>query len=346
MGRILLFSDAHISQHKKSFARLQDCLNCLEWVFQTAQKNNIQDIVFGGDLFQDRSKIDVIVYHLTFNLISKYCNKNNRLWLLLGNHDLWFMDKWDISSVQPLSAIEGVTVIDKPCTLQVSNSLIDFLPYTTTPIEHLDKLTGKQTLVAHLAVNGAQLNVMHNTRADIAVEHDGEMTIVGAEAFKDWKQVFLGHYHSAQKIADNAEYIGSTLQLNFGEAFQHKHIIIYDTDSGAKEYIKNTISPQHLIIPEEDVGKYDIENNFVRLSVDVAADLVKLKQDLEELKPGTLEFLPVMQKDSEHVVKDAKAIFMDEEKMLENYIKQVDIGDMDEKHLLEMGKNICEATKI
>ena len=96
MSRILIYSDIHIHPHKKKVERLHDCLKAQEWVFQTAKDNNIRDIVFVGDLFQDRQKIDVTTYHLTFDIFEKYLKGDLRVWLLLGNHDLWYYDRWTL----------------------------------------------------------------------------------------------------------------------------------------------------------------------------------------------------------------------------------------------------------
>lgn len=349
MPNVLLFSDVHVHPHKKSIDRLHHCLEALEWVFKTAVEREIRDIIFGGDLFQSRQTIDVMTYHLTFKILEKYCSKQTNLWLLLGNHDMWFHDKWDISSVEPFSAIDGITFIDKPCTLEIAGHQVDFLPYTHEPLGHLKMLqkglkkrTGNKTLVAHLAVDGAQLNTLHNTRSDVIIEHDGEMTRVDADSFEGWNKVWLGHYHGQQKIGPVIEYIGSPLQLNFGEAFQHKHIIIYDLADGSTEYIRNKFSPQHFIIPESDIDKYDVNKNFIRLEVsDVgSADLVALKKEVQLLKPGSLEIMPVERKDQEHIIEDAKAILYKEDEMLEKYVEQVDVPGLDKKTLIEIGKLI------
>jgi DNA repair exonuclease SbcCD nuclease subunit len=349
MSKILLYSDIHIAQHKKSIDRLHDCLKALNWVFDVAEENNIKDIVFGGDLFQDRQKIDVITYHFTFDVLSKRCNGKINLWLLLGNHDLWYHDKWDISSVKPLSAIKNVHVIEEPCTLEIAGNYIDFLPYTHKPIEYLNTLRkerkGRKTLVAHLAVDGAQLNTLHNTRADVIIEHDGEMVKVDINHFEGWDQVWLGHYHGYQKLAPNIEYIGSTLQLSFGEAFQHKYVIINDLETGEKKYIKNKFSPQHLIIPESDIDKYDIENNFIRLTVDDIghSGITEVRKEVSSLKPGSLEIIPVEREETEHLIEDAKAILYKEDEMLEKYVEQVEVSGLDKKILLEIGQKICLA---
>ena len=357
MSKVLLFSDIHIDQHKKSLDRLHHCLEAFEWVFQTAQSHSIKDVIFAGDLFQSRQKIDVMTYHLTFKILEKYCSKLVNLWLLLGNHDMWFHDKWDISSVEPFSAIDGITFIDKPCTLDVAGVPVDFLPYTHAPLDHLNvlrkglkKRKDRKTLIAHLAVDGAQLNTLHNTRSDVIIEHDGEMTRVDSDSFEGWDKVWLGHYHGQQKVGLVAEYIGSPLQLNFGEAFQHKHVIIYNLEDGSTEYIRNKFSPQHFIIPEKDIDKYDVTKNFIRLEVeDVGnADLLQLRKEVQQMKPGSLEIMPVEKKEQTHVVSDAKAILYKEDEMLTTYVDQVlaesgdNIAKLDKETLLKIGKEICQ----
>lgn len=354
MSNILLFSDAHVHAHKKSFDRLKDCLTALDWVFETAKKHKIKDIVFAGDLFQDRQKIDVATYSLTFDSLFKYCDGSINLWLLLGNHDMWYHDKWDISSVLPFSALPNVTVINKACTLEVNGKEIDFLPYVRDPIEHLQELSrgiktrkGLKILIGHLAIHGAELNTLYHSLADVVLEHDGDMVKVGPDLFTAWDKVFLGHYHGAQKI-ENIEYIGSPLQLTFGEAFQEKHVIIYDLKTGKQEYIVNDFSPKHLILSEDDVHKHDVENNFVRLNVEnrKSIDILDLKKEVQGKKPGTLEIVQKPKKEQKQVVEDAKAILNKEDEMLETYVKEVDTGDLDKSYLVNIGKNICGQSVI
>lgn len=349
-NKVLLFSDAHVHAHKKSFDRLKDCLTALEWVFETAKANKIKDLVFAGDLFQDRQRIDVATYSLTFDVLCKYCDSSINLWLLLGNHDLWYHDKWDISSVLPFSALPNVTVINKVCTLDINGNEIDFVPYVRDPIEHLKSLEvivkkrkGLKLLIGHLAVHGAELNSLYHTLADVQLEHDGDMVKVGPELFKAWDKVFLGHYHGAQEI-ENIEYIGSPLQLNFGEAFQDKHVIIYDLKNGDKEYINNEFSPKHLIVSEEDIHNHSVENNFVRVNVEnrKSIEMLDLKREIQQKKPGTLELIQRPKKEQKQVVEDAKAILNKEDEMLETYVKEVETGDMEKPHLVEIGKFICD----
>jgi len=345
-SRVLVFSDIHIACHKKRLDRLQDCLKTLEWVFETAREHGIKYILFGGDLFQDRQKIDILTYHLTFDVFQKYCDGSVEVYLLLGNHDLWYYDRWDIHSVRPLRAVNGVKLVEKPQTLEVAGHKVDFLPYTHQPLEHLDALRkegGGKTLLAHLAVDGAILNNNYSTYSDVIIEHDGDMVRVGASVFDGWEQVFLGHYHCEQKLTPTVEYIGSPLELTFGEANQQKHILIYDLATGDREYVVNNFSPRHLIIPEEDAHKYDLTRNFVRLTVADKSEsrIAEMKEELKAKKPGSVEVVSEVKVEADQQqVDESKLVIANEEEMLKLWI-EANQGGLDKERLFATGRKVC-----
>ena len=368
MAKILIFSDLHIHPHKRQTDRLDDCLEALEWIFQTAIDRNIETIVCAGDLFHDRQKIDVLTYQKTFELFEKYlCNPAKAgppfsIHLLLGNHDMFHYQRWDVTAVTPLRRLPGVSIIDRPCKFKLfpngdehEDIEVGFLPYTKDPIDDLKSIEqpdGHKVMFAHIAVDNALWNVRAQTRAEVSVEHDGDMVKVSDDIFKDWDQTFLGHYHAQQKLDHNVEYIGSPLQLDFGEAFQHKHIIIYDTETHEKEYIRNTFSPQHFIIPSEDVSKYDLNKNFIRIEVSadmLETEVIDLRRSIVEgTSPTTLEIIPSKKvKDEGHIIDDAKAILFKQDEMVQHYIDEVEknqgLEELKKDSLIAVGEEIIHS---
>jgi hypothetical protein len=142
--------------------------------------------------------------------------------------------------------------------------------------------------------------------------------------------------------------VGSTLQLTFNEAFQRKHIIIYDTTDGTKEYVENDFSPRHYIIPQADLDKYDLEHNFVRVEVeDVGrADLADLRKEVSDRKPASLEIVEADRERPEHLVEDARAILSREEEMMKRYLDHVGCDGFDRAKLLEKGKQIVAGAQM
>jgi DNA repair exonuclease SbcCD nuclease subunit len=352
MSKILLWTNAHIHPHKKSNERLKDCLDAQEWVFKVAQERKIEHLVFLGDLFHDRQKIDVASYQWTFQLFQKYLvGTHTRVYLLLGNHDLFHANKYDISSVRPLDAIPNVTVIGVSCTLSIANHWVSFLPYTENPLEDLSRLEAQndapyKVLCGHLAVHGATLNFNFGTKAEVGIEQDGGMTLLDSSKFSAWDWVFLGHYHGHQIIDDKVEYVGSPLQLSFGEAFQKKHVIIYDLETHEKEYVENDFSPKHYIIPVSDLDKYDLENNFIRLEVEdlSSSDVVEVKTDLKtQHNLGSLEICqkPRTEQDKQ-IVTEAQALIAHDPNIIEKYVDATPDSwqGMDRDKLIGVGKRI------
>lgn len=353
MSKSLIFSDLHLHRHRDNADRLQDCLAVLEWVFATAKAHKCKQIFFLGDLYHERAKIDVLNYLRTFECFVNHADDPLELYLLIGNHDMYHKERWDVNSVKPLTAIKNITVIDKPTTLKFGKTNIDFLPHTENPMVELDALKkgrdkkSLQILFGHLAVHGAELNKLFGTKADVVVEYDNDMIPVTADIFKDWKMTFLGHYHGAQHLNDQVEYVGSPLQLTFGEAFQKKHIIILDLETFEKEYIENDFSPKHFILHAEDLDKYNLENQFVSVSVkDLGGrEVVDVKKALiEKHKVASYDIRPKEKKDKENQdsIEDAKSILLDQDQMLDKYITEKGVpAGLDFALAKEIGKSLC-----
>lgn len=353
MPKALLFTDLHIHSHKDSVDRLQDCLKILNWVFEQATENKVDHVLFLGDLFHDRSKIDVLVYLRTFEAFMQNMISNKPafdMWLLIGNHDMYHKEKWDVNSVKPLTAIPNVHIVAEPSTINIGGLDIDFCPHTENPIRELEKLKKGRSkeslrlLLGHMAVHGAKLNKLYGTKSDVLVEYDNDMVAVGVECFTGWEQVFLGHYHGAQELNEHVEYIGSPLQLTFGEAFEDKHIVILDLETLEKKYINNTFSPKHYILPPSEIQSYDLKDNFVRIVMDgmSAKELVDLRKEIvDKHHVASLDFKQKERKVEEEqaMIEDAKSIMDNEEEMVESYMKNKGVpAGMDSARLLACGK--------
>lgn len=353
MATFLLFSDVHVHPHKKSQERLQDCIAALEWVFETAKSKKVDAVLFGGDLLHDRQKIDSLTYNLVFNVFEKYQNESFQTYLLLGNHDLWYASSWSVSSVRPFKAIKNVTVIDKTCELDINGVNWHFIPYTHEPISELETLKSKvesSYLLGHLAIDGARLNSAGSI-ADVIIEHDGDMTVVGCDLFKRYKRAFFGHYHSAQKLTETIEYIGSPLQLSFGEAHEDKYILLLNSDDDSLSYIENTFSPKHFYIQESEIENYnseEIKNGFVCIiseSNDASSNKKNMAKVVEELKASTVQIKKQIKKQDEHALADAKDLIANQDKLLERYVEQVQNLTLDKKTLIEIGNKIVKAAE-
>jgi len=341
MPKLLIFSDLHLHNHKRSNERLDDCLQTLNWIFETAEKREVPYIICVGDLFHTRQKVDVLTYQRAFELFEQH-NKS-KIHLLIGNHDMWYEHNWDVSSIIPLGVLPHVNVVIAPTTVDIDGFPVSFLPYTKDPIESLKKIKSRELLFAHVAVNGAILNTRANTFSEEFIEHDGEMVKIDNKVFDGWKRVFLGHYHHHQEITKQMWYVGSPLQLSYGEAFDKKYIIIYDTDTDTPELVENNFSPKHFVINPEQINHYQFgKRAFIRIQVsdinspenlEIQNSVLNLCENASEIK-----IEPTKKKivENKQLVEDAQAILRDDEEMAQKYIDQVGNTNLDRAQLLSI----------
>lgn len=358
MAKALIFSDLHLHNHKDRIDRLHHCIDVLNWVFAEAEKNDCQYIFFLGDLFHDRAKIDVRNYLKAFEVFMNHMIRdavNRDVYLLVGNHDMYHKERWDVNSIKPLSAIPRVHVIESPQQTELGGRKIDWMPHTDNPVKELADLKNKNggagdILFGHMAVHGAMLNICYGTKADVIVEYDNDMVTVDATIFDDWKMTMLGHYHGAQMVSDKVEYIGSPYQLTFGEAFQKKHIVVLDLDTLEKTYIENTFSPKHLFVTPNDVRdeNYDLNGNFVRLMVDAMP-----KKELIDIQKSIAKDYNVLSLDTKPKEKDVaedqvmidnvRSVLMNIDQMLQKYMDERGVPEgLDATKLLAIGRSCLE----
>lgn len=356
MAKVLLFSDIHIHNHKKSYERLDDCLKALQWVFDTAKKENIKNIIFGGDILHERQKIDIFVYNKIYNSLNEnLTNSNINFYCLLGNHDLWFNENTSISGVYPFQSLKGFRVVSNPETITIEDSEWDFLPFTHDPIESLsffEKSNIKNRfLIGHISIDGACLN--SGSISDVIIEHDGEMVKISKDIFVNYKHSFFGHYHQGQALAKNVEYIGSPLELSFGESGEQKHIIILDTDKNEKKYVINDFSPRHIYIYENEIEKIKtdkLKNNFVcLLSTDVSSfktkefsDFIKENCDILSFQIKSVSVKDETTSLDKTIIEDAKSLMLNDEKLISMYVEKQDIKSLDKTILAEIGNKIIK----
>lgn len=358
MSKALIFSDLHLHRHKDRIDRLQDCLQVLDWIFEQAAEHDCQDIWFLGDLFHERSKIDILDYISAFEKIMQHMTDDahdRQLYLLVGNHDMYHKERWDVNSIRPLAAIPGVTIVQSPVSLTFGGKVVDWMPHTENPVRDLARFKKEgagDILLGHMSVHGAMTNTFYGTRSDVIVEYDNDMIPVDVGIFDDWDMTLLGHYHGAQKLNDKVEYVGSPLQLSFGEAFQKKHLIVLDLDTMEKTYIENDFSPQHLIITPQDVQdeNYKLDGNFVRIAVEDMGrqDLVDLKRQIAQT--CNVLSLDMKEKDKKKVeeqdadaIEDIKQVLANIEDMLKRYMEEVPIPEKcNADHMLKIGMKCLE----
>lgn len=344
---ILVTADFHIHSHRNDERRIEDGLQCLEWVYKTAEETECKRVVIAGDFLHNRFSLNVRTYAQACRVVAKYADRGMRTIFVLGNHDMVYENSWDIHSLVPIK--DWALVIDKPTTLEIEGIPIDFLPYTPTPTRYLSEFkTPSPTLISHLAVAEALFHAKFDIKS---VEDDSkEKEVISPDVFKPWQKVWLGHYHYGQRVgSDRLEYVGSPMQLTFGEATQVKRVAIYNIEKVTAQYVVNDISPKfHIIDDTTDLEPLDMKNAYVemRTKEDIHSKF-SLRKKISKLGAREIEFVapPVDVAKAAEALDDITQFVHDREKMVCEYVDGVQVRtELDKAKLKKIGIEIVTST--
>jgi len=223
-NEFILFSDTHfykntqrsIPDTKYITSWIRSQVDILKQIFSYATDNNVETIIFNGDLFEEKNRIDQAVYNLVWELFKEYSEQGFNIIMNSGNHDLLTLSRQ--SSLRPFSNI--VDVIQSPTRFYDDDYEFLFIPYGM--VEEIDLSINynynKHILFLHEDMQGL-------TYGSIRTKSN---TGISSMSFKDWTHVFLGHIHRPQTLG-NIVVVGSTMCQDWGESDEIKRYIYFDS---------------------------------------------------------------------------------------------------------------------
>ncbi len=351
--RFIATADLHVHNYTQ-FARiidglnsrLLDCVKVLDEIEEYIVSNDdIEAFLFLGDLFNSRTKVSIEVYHLVYERLKRIKETGVEIHILVGNHDQ-FLRRGVYHSIKPFSDIAHV--IDQPEKFYLDKlTPVYAVPYIEDLKERKEairKIIGKKQkkqgiLMIHTGVAGAKVSSL----SDFMLKDEIRVEELYPEFFD---LVLLGHYHKSQYLADNILYLGSPLQLNFGEREDKKGFWDIKIDrTGFKANLIETHSPKFVLIDGSEDEDVEFENNYVKVVLPEAND-----KDVKEIKESLLELgaksVIINRQAKTEVKRRAENIKlgMKLEDMLIEYVKLTQTP-LDRNKLIKIGKDLINANR-
>lgn len=350
--KLAIFSDLHAHNHQQ-FAtvnkdgrnsRLMDCVNIIYQVADAVRDYECDGVVFVGDLFHSRTKIDVDVLDETCCAFEHLVGTTKKpVFMLRGNHDT--LD--ESATADSLSVFDGwpdITVVRNPMIQEMMGVHLWMVPWMSDPRpyfqqienEHRQRFRGYSepaVLFLHQAVSEGAVSGERRVAAKLSIND------IPCHLFGD---VIAGDYHKFQLIPPNFMYCGSPLQLTAGEAGDAKYIHILDTDSGDITHIETGAPKFHLF--ENPKLLHTAINNG--LSVDLKRDFVRclFNSDTEEQAKSVAEQcsniqLQYVPQEVLEISEYSEEAVSDDEELLDQYIYRMK-PNLEHHSLLQYGKQL------
>lgn len=335
--KILFFSDIHMhnwTQFARTLegglnSRLNDQLGVLKQLSDLAIDRAADAIIFCGDMFHSRVRVDVDVLFHTWEMIrGEVAAVVPEMAMLVGNHDQNTKDG-AVHSLAPFESIGNVRVISEPCSFKLGTLKVTACPFLEDPKEFT-------RLAAN--VEPCDLFLFHQGITEAAV---GAFEIVGKGEIPvkalptDRARLCIGgHYHKHQWVTKNVAYVGSPLQLDFGERTEEKGFLLLDTSTWETEFIPSKAPRFRLFDTVEDFLKArPSERDFVR----VLASAEEIEKN-REAHP-TIQWVA---QDRVTKVRDSRIENpeISDRSLLERYINDAEPNTSNRKALLEVGMGL------
>ena len=127
-GKTLVFTDCHFGIRNNSIARLNILISVFKSIIKTVKQESISNVIFCGDAFHERVSINSNTLNVALKCFSSLA-KISKVYLIVGNHDLYSKNTTDISSVNVFKDTPNITIIDKPMECTINGQLALFVPW-------------------------------------------------------------------------------------------------------------------------------------------------------------------------------------------------------------------------
>ena len=246
MGKkYVLFTDIHFGEHGNSDEFNQDCIDFIEFMVRYYQQKVPTEqqggAIFLGDWYHSRNQVNVKTMDYAVKGLSILDKNLPMTKMLLGNHDLFYHDRRDITSVHLPNGATNIEVIDTPRRIELDGQDCIFCPWLINDETLTNVLNGFITapdyVFGHFELPTFFVNKMTQMKGDF------DLSDVKAS-----KRVFTGHYHMRQERADVC-YIGNCFSHNFSDAndWKNKGFAIVDLqENKIDEFVEWVDAPKYL----------------------------------------------------------------------------------------------------
>ena len=328
-GKTLIFSDQHFGIKGNSPLRQKIGVQAIREILSYAKKSKAKNIIFCGDWFHSRATLDVSTLDIAYKCVQAL-SKQCKLWMILGNHDLYLKNSTEVSSVNIFKNDSNVVVVDKPLEVMLNSRKALLVPWLANldsfkkdtydfMLGHFE-ISSKFLVQSYIEEHSGKLEASKAVSSEL--DEDDFLGYPGATSLQSSKYsellgnfielvkpktgiILAGHIHQHKEmLAKNSRkfiFIGTPYEQNLGEL--GNACGFYEiSEEGKLKFIKLDKLPRHIQLKTSEIKrvgfeKFDfseVSGNIVQKIYDeelTQAEEAKLAQKINDFKPYE-ELLP------------------------------------------------------
>jgi len=257
--RAAVFTDIHFGAKSNSTVHNEDCAAFIRWATATANKRGCNVAIMMGDWHNHRASISITTLNYSLDAIEHLSKNFDRVFFIPGNHDIYYRDRRDVTSVAWARHMPNIHIINEDFYQEGDVAIAPWL----IPGDHekLKKIKAKY-MFGHFELPSFMMN------AKVAMPDHGDVRI---EDMQHIETVFSGHFHIRQKRA-NVIYTGNAFPHNYGDAWDDERGMMILDWGQEPEFIAWPDAPKYRTMPLsqllENPAKYLDARTYMRVTLD------------------------------------------------------------------------------
>jgi len=216
------FTDIHYGAKSNSEIHNTDCLDFTKWFIKMSKQHGCDTCIILGDYHNNRSTMNIRTMDYILKSFELLSNCFETVYLIQGNHDLFFKDNRIVSSINWAAHIKNITIIDN--ITSIGN--VTLCPWLVgDEWKSLKKISGKY-IFGHFELPAFFMNSL------VQMPDHGEISL---EHFQNYELGFSGHFHKRQSRG-NMHYIGNAFPHNYADTWDDERGMMILEWGGIPEY--------------------------------------------------------------------------------------------------------------
>jgi DNA repair exonuclease SbcCD nuclease subunit len=329
-----VFTDIHWGLKNNSIQHNTDCTNFVDWFIETAKKQNCETCFFLGDWHHNRAAINIQTLQFSLRGLEKLSASFDKIYFIVGNHDMFYRDKRDTHSVEWAKHLPNVIIIDE----WFSQDDVTIIPWIVgDEWKRLKKMKGKYVF-SHLELPNFFMNAM------IQMPDYKE---IQSEHLHGYEAVFSGHFHKRQK-KNNITYIGNAFPHNYSDAGDDKRGMMMLEWDKEPMYFGWPNAPKYRVYNLSDVlddpSGLLLPDSYVKINLDIDISFEEASFIREKLMPEhhlrELTLIPIKRDFTDNNSDNTNTQFESVDTIIQTQIESLEVGTFDKKLLLDIYRNI------
>lgn len=202
--KAVTLTDIHFGRQGNSQIANQDNIDFIEWFIEEAKTWGAETCIMLGDWHDNRHSLHVSTMNYSLKAMQMLNDAFKVVHWIPGNHDLFYRDKRDVSSVEFARHLPNISIVRKPTTV----GGVTLLPWLIGDEHKTMKSLKSRYAFGHLELGGFMMNAK--------VEMPEHAHSINAEHFSGMDYAFSGHFHIRQQKG-RVVYTGNVMPFNFSD---------------------------------------------------------------------------------------------------------------------------------